>query len=72
MFAEAKLFGVGCCPGFGKELVDDGTLHASIVASPNTGLALSLLKGFWTDGRALPPRTFSKVTPYPPTSVGAS
>jgi ABC-type sugar transport system substrate-binding protein len=72
MFAEAKLFGVGGCPGFGKDLVDDGTLDASIVAPPNAGLAISLLKSFWTDGRAIPLRSFTEVTPYPATSVGAA
>ena len=53
-------------PGFGKEKVDDGTLHASIVAPPNTGTALELLHQFWANGRALPPRFFSDVIPYPP------
>jgi ABC-type sugar transport system substrate-binding protein len=72
MFAEAKLFGVGGCPGFGKDLVDDGTLHASIILPPNTGLAISLLKSFWTDGRALPLRSFTEVHPCPPTSVQTS
>jgi hypothetical protein len=72
MFAEAKLLGTGGVPGFGKDLVDDGTLHASIICPPNTGLAISALRSFWTDGRPLPLRSFTEVTPYPPTSVGAS
>jgi len=71
MFARAKLFGVGCCPGYGKERVDDGTLQASIVLPPATATAIELLKEFWTNGRAIPPRSFAEVVPYPPTSVGA-
>lgn len=72
MFAKARLFGVGGCPGFGKDRVDDGTLDATIILPPNTGMAITLLKRFWTDGRAFPRRSFTEVVPYPPTSVGTS
>jgi ABC-type sugar transport system substrate-binding protein len=65
MFAEAKYFGVGAVPGFGKERVDDGTLHASIVAPPNAGTAIELLQQYWGTGRPLPLRSFSEVVPYP-------
>lgn len=70
MFSQAKYFGVGAVPGFGKEKVDDGTLHASIVAPPNTGTALELLHQFWANGRALAPRFFSDVIAYPPSRNG--
>jgi ABC-type sugar transport system substrate-binding protein len=70
MFAEAKYFGVGAVPGFGKEKVDDGTLHASIVAPPNAGAAVELLQRFWATGRPLPLRAFTEVVPYPPSRHG--
>jgi len=65
MFAEAKYFGVGAVPGFGKDKVDDRTLHASIVAAPNAGTAIELLDLYWTRGHALPQRSFTSVVPYP-------
>lgn len=71
MFAEAKYFGVGAVPGFGKERVDDGTLHASILAPPVAGIAIELLHRFWANGRALPLRTFSEVLPYPASRDGS-
>ncbi len=72
MFARAKCFGVGAVPGFGKEKVDDGTLHASIVAPPNAGTAIELLHEYWITGRPLPLRLFSEVVPYPPSRDGTS
>ncbi len=71
MFSEAKYFGVGAVPGFGREKVDDGTLSASIVAPPNAGTALELLHQYWTTGRPLPLRSFSDVVPYPPPRNGS-
>jgi ABC-type sugar transport system substrate-binding protein len=65
MFSEARYFGVGAVPGFGKERVDDGTLYASIVAPANAGTAIDLLHRFWADGRRLPQRSFTDVVPYP-------
>jgi ABC-type sugar transport system substrate-binding protein len=65
MFTEAKYFGVGAVPGFGKEKVDGGTLYASIVAPPNTGTAIDMLQRFWATGRPLPLRSFTDVVPYP-------
>ena len=65
MFARAKYFGVGAVPGYGREKVDDGTLYASIVAPPNAGTALELLRQYWTAGRPLPLRSFTEVHPYP-------
>jgi ABC-type sugar transport system substrate-binding protein len=70
MFSQARYFGVGAVPGFGREKVDDGTLYASIVAPPNTGTALELLHEYWSSGRPLPQRTFSDVVPYPPSRTG--
>jgi ABC-type sugar transport system substrate-binding protein len=72
MFSRAKLLGAGGCPGFGKDRVDAGDLHASIVIPPNTSMAIGLLERFWTKGEPLPPRSFTTVVPYPPTSVEGS
>ena len=71
MFAQAKYFGVGAVPGFGKEKVDDGTLYASIVAPPNAGTAIDLLHEYWITRRPLPLRSFSEVVPYPPSRDGS-
>jgi len=62
----ARLLGVDACPGYGRRLVDDGTLAASVVAPANTGLALELLHRFWGDGKPLPLRSFTTPSPYPP------
>jgi Periplasmic binding protein domain len=72
MFAKAKVLGVGACPGYGRELVDDGTLHASVVAPPTTGTAITLLRRFWADGKPPALRSFNSAVPYPVASVGAS
>ncbi len=69
MFAKAKLFGVGCCPGYGKERVDAGTLQASVALAPATVMAIDLLRDFWANGRSVPVRSFAEVAPYPPGSV---
>jgi ABC-type sugar transport system substrate-binding protein len=63
--SAAKLLGVDGCPAYGQRLVDDGTLAASVVTPPNTGLALDLLHRFWQDGRPLPLRSFTAPRPYP-------
>jgi ABC-type sugar transport system substrate-binding protein len=72
MFAKARILGVGACPGYGRELVDNGTLHASVVAPPTTGTAIGLLRRFWADGKPPALRSFNTALPYPATSVGAS
>ncbi len=70
MFDKARLFGVGGVPGYGKEMVDDGRLVASVTIRPNAGLAVSMLRRFWTDGKALPLQSTSEATPYPAGSAG--
>lgn len=70
MFGRARLFGVGAVPGYGKEMVDAGTLAASVAVRPNAGLAVSMLKRYWTDGEKPPARSSSEAHPYPATSVG--
>jgi ABC-type sugar transport system substrate-binding protein len=67
--AKAKLLGVDACPGYGKRLVDYGTLAASVVTPANTGLALDLLQRFWTMGEPPPLRSFTEPQPYPATSA---
>ncbi len=72
MFSKAKLLGVGGCPGFGRDLVDAGDLHATIILPPNTAMAIDLLERFWADGEPPPLQSFTTVAPYPPTSIGAA
>ena len=71
MFAQARLFGVGGCPGYGKDHVDAGRLAASVTVRPNAGMAIDLLRRFWTDGTALPMQSTSEAIPYPAGSDGA-
>jgi ABC-type sugar transport system substrate-binding protein len=63
---KARFLGVDACPAYGRRLVDDGTLAASVIAPANTGLALELLHGFWAGKRPLPLRSFTTPSPYPP------
>jgi len=70
MFRSAQLFGAGAVPGYGRELVDNGTLTASVTIRPNAGQAIAMLKQFWADGRPLPARSESEALPYPASSVG--
>jgi ABC-type sugar transport system substrate-binding protein len=65
MFGRASLFGVGGCPGYGKEKVDAGILKASVTVRPNAGMAVALLKRFWTAGEPVPTRASSEAVPYP-------
>ena len=62
---------MGACPGYGKEMVDAGRLKASVTVRPNAGMAVALLRQFWTDGKPLPARASSEALPYPAGSVGA-
>jgi hypothetical protein len=66
VLSRARLLGVDACPGYGRRLVDEGTLAASVVTPANTGLALELLRRFWGEGRPLPLRSFTAPSPYPP------
>jgi ABC-type sugar transport system substrate-binding protein len=63
--ASARLLGVDACPAYGRRLVDEGTLSASVVAPANTGLAIDLLHRFWAESRPLPLRSFTAPSPYP-------
>jgi len=65
MFGRARLFGAGACPGYGKEMVDEGRLVASVTIRPNAGMAVAMLRRFWTDGKPLPLQSTSEATPYP-------
>ena len=65
MFGQARLFGVGACPGYGREMVDAGKLTASVTVRPNAGMAVARLKRFWNDGKPLPARASSEAFPYP-------
>ena len=62
----AKLLGVDACPGYGRRLVDEGTLAASIVTPANTGMAIELLQRYWAESRPLPLRSFTAPSAYPP------
>lgn len=69
MFAGARFLGVDACPGFGKKLVDAGTLTASVAAPANTGEAIRHLKQFWDADRPLPLRALTEPGAYPPSSA---
>jgi ABC-type sugar transport system substrate-binding protein len=69
MFGRASLFGVGGCPGYGKDKVDAGTLKASVTVRPNAGMAVALLKRFWEAGTPVPLQSTSEAAPYPTGSV---
>jgi ABC-type sugar transport system substrate-binding protein len=62
---RARLLGVDACPGYGRDLVDAGTLTASVEVPANAGLALELLQRFWTRAAPLPLRSFTEPRPYP-------
>jgi ABC-type sugar transport system substrate-binding protein len=70
MFARARFLGVDGCPNYGKRLVDEGKLAATVVTPPNTDIAIAGLKAFWADGKALPVRHLTKAKAYPPASMG--
>ncbi len=66
---KAKFLGVDGCPTFGRKLVEDGTLAASVVTPANTGLALDQLSRFWKQGTPMPLRAFTEASPLPATTV---
>jgi ABC-type sugar transport system substrate-binding protein len=70
MFAKARFLGVDGCPNYGKRLVDEGKLAATIVTPPNTDIAIAGLSGFWTHAKRLPVRQLTQSQPYRPASVG--
>ena len=61
----ALLLGVDACPGYGKELVDAGTLTASVQMPANADVALESLHRFWDRGTPVPLRTLTEPLPYP-------
>jgi ABC-type sugar transport system substrate-binding protein len=62
---RAPLLGVDACPSYGRRLVDEGTLTASVETPANAGLALDLLQRFWTKAHRLPLRSLTTPRPYP-------
>jgi ABC-type sugar transport system substrate-binding protein len=70
MFGKSRLFGVGGVPGYGREMVDEGRLVASVTVRPNAGMAVAMLQRFWTDGKPLPLQSTSEAAPYPAGSAG--
>jgi ABC-type sugar transport system substrate-binding protein len=68
---NARFMGVDACPGFGQKLIAERLLTASVLTPANTGLALSHLHRFWTQGTPVPLRSFTEAHPWPPTSVAA-
>jgi ABC-type sugar transport system substrate-binding protein len=69
MLLKAPLLGVDACPSFGRRLVDEGRLTASVVTPATTGDALWSLRRFWESGQPLSLRAFAEPRPYPPASV---
>ncbi len=70
MFAKARFLGVDGCPNYGKRLVDEGKLAATIVTPPNTDIAISGLSAFWTQAKPLSLRQLTQAQPYRPASIG--
>ena len=69
ILVNAKFLGVDACPGFGRRLVDQGELFASVVTPATTGPAIKSLAAFWQTGRPLPLRSFTEPQPYPASSA---
>jgi len=59
------------CFAVGKRLVEENQLAASVFTPANTGLALSHLHRFWTQGTPVPLRSFTEARPWPPGSAGS-
>jgi ABC-type sugar transport system substrate-binding protein len=72
MLTKAPLLGVDAVPAFGRKLVDEGTLRASVTTPANTGEAIRHLRRFWEMKRPLPLQALTEPTPYPPASAGRS
>jgi ABC-type sugar transport system substrate-binding protein len=66
LFRKAKYLGVDACPAFGRKLVDEGRLTASVTTPANTGEAIRSLKKFWDSSQPLALKAFTNPTPYPP------
>jgi hypothetical protein len=60
---------VDACPMFGQRLIAEGKLAASVLTPANTGLAMSLLHRFYTQGVPVPLRSFTEARPFPPNSL---
>lgn len=67
---KARFIGVDACPTFGQRLVAENQLAASVFTPANTGMALSHLQRFWTQGTPVPIRSFTEARPWPPGSTG--
>ncbi|MFI5184212.1 MAG: substrate-binding domain-containing protein [Vicinamibacteria bacterium] len=65
MLSKARFLGVDACPGFGKKLVDEGTLAGSVMTPANTDIAIRHVVRFWADGTPVPLRSFSEAKTYP-------
>lgn len=66
---KAKFLGVDACPTYGQKMVAQGLLTASVLTPANTGLALAHLHRFWSQGTAVPLRSFTQAEPWPPGSA---
>jgi ABC-type sugar transport system substrate-binding protein len=69
MFSKAHFLGVDACPAFGRKLVDQGKLRASVTTPANTAEAIRALRRFWESGQPLPLKAFTDPTAYPPSSA---
>jgi hypothetical protein len=65
MFRKAKVLGVDACPAYGRKLVDEGRLAASVITPANTGEAIRGLKAFWDSGVQFPLKALTHPAPYP-------
>jgi ribose transport system substrate-binding protein len=69
MLSKAHFLGVDACPAFGRRLVDQGKLKASVTTPANTAEAIRALRRFWESGKPLPLKAFTDPTAYPPSSA---
>ena len=69
LLLKARFLGVDACPAFGRRLVDEGKLTASVTMPANTAEAIRALRRFWESGQALPLKAYTEPQAYPPSSA---
>jgi ABC-type sugar transport system substrate-binding protein len=69
LLLKARFLGVDACPAFGRRLVDEGKLTASVTMPANTAEAIRALRRFWESGQPLPLKAHTEPEAYPPNSA---
>ena len=65
-YRATPFLGIDGMPKTGQECVRQGLLAATIVVPTNAGLAIEMMVRTLETGKALPERTFTQATSYPP------